>query len=179
MMQTIQLRDRKFRISIPESEIGAQVKRVSMAINRDYQGKEPVFLVVLNGAFMFASDLLKEIELPCQISFVKLASYQGMSTTGRVRELLGLSTDITGRPVIVLEDVVDTGLTMAGLLQTLEQYHPESVEICTLLLKPESLRVKLDVRYWCLTIPNDFIVGYGLDYDGYGRNLRDIYTLVE
>lgn len=178
-MQTIQIKDKRFRVSIPEAEILTQVKRVAAEINRDYQGQEPVFLAVLNGSFIFASDLLKEISLPCEISFVKLASYQGVASTGSIREIVGLQTDVTGRPVIVVEDIVDTGLTMAYLLETLQQHNPSSIAVCTLLMKPEKLRVKLDVKYCCMEIPNDFIVGYGLDYDEYGRNLRDIYTITD
>lgn len=178
-MQTIQVKDKKFKVSIPESEILKEVKRVAEALNKDYQGQEPVFLAVLNGSFMFAADLLKEINLPCEISFVKLASYDGVSTTGKIRELVGLRTDITNRPVVVVEDIVDTGLTMAHLLDTLRKQNPSSIEVCTLLLKPEKLLVDLDVKYWCMKVPNDFIVGYGLDYNEMGRNLRDIYTVVE
>lgn len=176
-METIQVHDKKFKVSIPEKEILREVARVASEINRDYAGQEPIFLAVLNGSFMFAADLLREITLPCQISFVKMASYEGVSTTGSVRELIGLNVDITDRPVIIVEDIVDTGLTMARMLETLKGHNPKSVAICTLLLKPEKLQVKLDVKYRCLEIPNDFIVGYGLDYDQHGRNLRDIYTI--
>ena len=176
-METIQVLDKKFKVSIPEKEILKEVARVASEINRDYAGQEPIFLAVLNGSFMFAADLLREITLPCQISFVKMASYEGVSTTGAVRELIGLNVDITDRPVIIVEDIVDTGLTMARMLETLKGHNPKSVAICTLLLKPEKLQVKLDVKYRCLEIPNDFIVGYGLDYDQYGRNTRDIYTI--
>lgn len=176
-MQTIQVKDKKFTLSIPEKEIQEQVARVAAEINRDYAGREPVFLAVLNGSFIFAADLLREITLPCEISFVKLASYEGVNTSGKIHEVMGLNVDITNRPVIIVEDIVDTGLTMAHMLETLEKQNPSSVAICTLLLKPEKLKVKLDVKYRCLEIPNDFIVGYGLDYDQYGRNTRDIYTI--
>lgn len=176
-METIQVKDKKFTISIPEKEILEQVARVASEINRDYAGQEPIFLAVLNGSFIFAADLLREITLPCQISFVKMASYDGVNTTGKIRELMGLNVDVTGRPVIIIEDIVDTGLTMAHMLETLRAHNPSSIDICTLLLKPEKLKVKLDVKYRCLEIPNDFIVGYGLDYDQYGRNTRSIYTI--
>ena len=178
-MDTIQIKDKRFKVSITEDRILSEVKRVADQINRDYEGQEPVFLAVLNGSFIFASDLLRAIRLSCEISFVKLASYQGVSTTGKIRELIGLNVDITGRPVIVVEDIVDTGLTMAHLLETLRAQNPSSLEGCTLLMKPSKLEVALDVKYCCLEIPNDFIVGYGLDYDGQGRNTRHIYTLVE
>lgn len=175
---TIEVKDKTFAISIPEAEILQRVKAVAARINEDYQGQSPIFLAVLNGSFIFAADLLREINLPCEISFVKLASYQGTQTTGAIRELIGLNVDITGRPVIVVEDIVDTGVTMAHMLETLKRQNPASIDVCTLLLKPGKLQAKLDIRYCCLEIPNDFIVGYGLDYDGLGRNTRDIYTLV-
>ena len=155
------------------------IRRVAEQINRDYEGKQPVFLAVLNGSFIFAADLLREINVPCEISFIKLASYEGTTTTGNIREIIGLNIDITGRPVIIVEDIVDTGLTMAHMLETLKPHNPESIEICTLLLKPSKLQVKLDIRYCCKQIPDDFVVGYGLDYDGFGRNTKDIYTLIQ
>ncbi len=176
--KTIKVKDKAFAISIPEEELKQQIKRVADEINRDYEGQEPVFLAVLNGSFIFAADLLREIDLPCEISFVKLASYQGTTTTGSIREVIGLNIDITGRPVIIVEDIVDTGLTMAHMLETLQKQNPASIDICTLLLKPSKLQVKLDIRYCCKEIPDDFVVGYGLDYDGFGRNTKDIYTII-
>lgn len=177
--KTIKVKDKTFAVSIPESEIKQQIKRVAAEITHDYAGQEPVFLAVLNGSFVFAADLLREVDLPCEISFVKLASYQGTNTTGNIREIIGLNIDITGRPVIIVEDIVDTGLTMAHMLETLQPQNPSNVAICTLLLKPSKLQVKLDVRYCCKEIPDDFVVGFGLDYDGYGRNTKDIYTIVK
>lgn len=176
--QTIQVKDKNFAISIPEAEILQRVKAVAARINEDYKSQKPIFLAVLNGSFIFAADLLREVDLPCEISFVKLASYEGTQTTGAIRELIGLNVDITGRPVIVVEDIVDTGVTMVHMLETLKKQNPSSIDVCTLLLKPGKLQAQLDIRYCCLEIPNDFIVGYGLDYDGFGRNTRDIYTLV-
>ncbi len=178
-MQTIQVKDKSFSLFIPEDKILKEVKRIAAQINEDYEGQEPVFLAVLNGSFIFAADLLKEVNLPCEISFVKLASYQGVSTTGEIREVIGLNTDLTGRPVIIIEDIVDTGLTMAHMLEELKKQNPASIDICALLLKPGKMQVDLDIKYCCLQIPNDFIVGYGLDYDGYGRNSRDIYSLAK
>ena len=177
-MQTIQVKDKTFSLFISEEKILKEVKRVAMQINKDFEGKEPVVLAVLNGSFIFAADLLREVDLPCEISFVKLASYQGVSTTGEIREMIGLNVDLLGRPVIIVEDIVDTGLTMAHMLEELKKQNPASIDICSLLLKPGKLQVDLDIKYCCLQIPNDFIVGYGLDYDGFGRNTRDIYTLV-
>ena len=176
--KTIKVKDKTFTVSISERALKRQIKRIAEKINRDYEGREPVFLAVLNGSFIFAADLLREIDMPCEISFVKLASYEGTSSTGSIREVIGLNVDITGRPVIILEDIVDTGLTMAHMLETLKKQNPESINICTLLLKPDKLQVKLDIRYVCMQIPDDFVVGYGLDYDGFGRNTKDIYTII-
>ena len=137
-----------------------------------------MFLAVLNGSFMFAADLLRGISIPCEIAFVRMSSYEGTSSTGKVKELLGLNEDISGRSVVVVEDIVDSGLTMQHLLQTFQQKGPKQVKVASLLVKPGNLKVDLDIPYCCFEIPNEFIVGYGLDYDGYGRNLRDIYTVV-
>ena len=177
--KTIQVLDKTFAVSISAEELEKEVKRVASEINRDYAGNQPVFLSVLNGSFIFAADLMREVELPCEISFVKLASYQGTNTTGNIREVIGLNIDITGRPVIIVEDIVDTGLTMAHMLETLKRQNPASIDICTLLLKPTKLQVKLDVRYCCKQIPDDFVVGYGLDYNGFGRNTKDVYTIIQ
>ena len=176
-MNTIKVLDKEFSPSITAAEILTQVRRVASEINRDYQGESPLFLVVLNGAFIFAADLMREISLPSEVSFVKLASYEGTSTTGTVREVIGLNTDITGRPVIIVEDIVESGITMAHMIDTLKKQNPKSIDICTLLLKPQKMEVKLDIRYVAMEIPNDFILGYGLDYNGLGRGLKDIYTL--
>lgn len=176
-MSTIQVLDKEFTPSIPASEIHEKVKDVAKQINSDYEGETPLFLVVLNGAFVFAADLMREISLPSEVSFVKLASYEGTSSTGTVREVIGLNTDITNRPVIIVEDIVESGITMAHMIETLKKQNPKSIDICTMLLKPEKLEVKLNIRYVAMEIPNDFILGYGLDYNGQGRGLKDIYTL--
>ena len=178
-MSTIQVLDKKFIPSIKADEILTHVRRVASEINKDYEGQEPLFLVVLNGSFIFAADLMREVTVPAEVSFVKLASYEGTSSTGTVREVIGLNTDITGRPVIIVEDIVESGITMAHMIETLKKQNPLSIDICTLLLKPEKLEVKLDIRYVAMEIPNDFILGYGLDYDGLGRGLKDIYTIVQ
>ena len=178
MARIIQVKDKAFSISIPEEKILAEVKRVAKEIVRDYEGRNPIFLSILNGSFMFAADLLREVDMPCEVAFVRMASYQGMNTTGTIREIMGLNIEVTGRPVIIVEDIVDTGLTMSHMLEMLKSHNPSSIDICTLLMKPGKLQVNLDVRYCCLQIPDDFIVGYGLDYDGYGRNMKDIYTLI-
>lgn len=178
-MSRIKLHDKTFVKSIPNSEICAEVKRVADCINRDYAGKRPVLLGVLNGCFMFAAELLKNLEIECEISFVKLSSYQGTNSTGVIREVLGLSESITGRDVIIIEDIVDTGLTMQNMLETLGTREPASIEIASLFLKPARLKVPVDVKYSVFTIPDRFIVGFGLDYDGLGRNLPDVYDVEE
>ncbi len=178
-MDTIQIKDKTFAISIPAEDIQKEVARVAGEINRDLADKNPLFLSVLNGAFMFTSDLIKQITIPCEISFVKLASYQGVSSTGTIKEVIGINEDISGRTIVIVEDIVDTGLTMQRLIETLGTRGPKEIRIASLLLKPDKLKVDLSIDYVAMCIPNDFIVGYGLDYDGYGRNYADIYTVVE
>lgn len=178
-MDTIQIKDKKFAVSIKEEEILQEVTRVANEINRDLAGKSPLFLSVLNGSFMFTADLMKRITIPCEISFVKLASYQGVTSTGKVKEVIGINEDLTDRCVVIVEDIVDTGYTMQRLLETLGTRNPSEIHIASLLVKPEKLKVELNIEYAAMHIPNDFIVGYGLDYDGLGRNYKDIYTVVE
>ena len=178
-MSTVKIHDKTFRTSIPESEILRRVKAVAERINHDMADKNPLFLAVLNGSFIFAADLLREITIPCEISFVKLASYAGTTSTGKVTEVIGINENLAGRHIIIVEDIVDTGRTMQRMIETLGTRNPASVHIGTLLVKPEKLEVDLNIEYAALEIPNEFIVGYGLDYDQQGRNLRDIYTIVE
>jgi hypoxanthine phosphoribosyltransferase len=161
-----------------EEEIIARIHILAEQIEQDYTGKNPLFLAVLNGSFMFTADLMKRVNIPCEISFIRMSSYQNMESTGTVREILGLTEEIEGRDVVVIEDIVDTGHTVNTLLQQLKAKNPASVEIITLLMKPECLQHQLDVKYVAKSIPNDFVVGYGLDYNGLGRNLRDIYKIV-
>ena len=178
MDNTIQIKDKTFVVSIPEADILREEERVAQEINRDLAGKNPLFLSVLNGSFMFTADLMKRITIPCEVSFVKLASYQGVATTGKVKEVIGINEDLTGRTIVIVEDIVDTGLTMQRLLESLGTRRPQEIHIATLLVKPDKLKVDLDIEYVAMRIPNDFIVGYGLDYDGLGRNFKDIYTVV-
>lgn len=178
-MNTIKIKDKQFAVSIPEEKIIAEVERLAAQISHDLEGKNPLFLAVLNGSFMFAADLFRRITIPAEISFVKLASYEGTASTGVIKEVIGLSESIAGRTIVVVEDIIDTGCTMQKLLENLGTRSPEAIHVCTLLLKPEKLKVNLDVKYVALEIPNDFIVGYGLDYDGHGRNLKSIYTVVD
>lgn len=178
MEKTIRIKDKTFAVSIPEADILREVDRVAAELNRDLAGKAPLFLSVLNGSFMFMADLMKRIDIPCEVSFVKLASYQGAKSTGRVKELIGLNENLEGRTVVIVEDIVDSGLTMQRLVEQLATHRPDKIHIVTLLLKPDRLMVNLDIEYVAMRIPNDFIVGYGLDYDGLGRNYKDIYTVV-
>ena len=178
-MSIVKIKDKTFRTFIPEDQIAERVKAVAERINKDLADKNPLFLAVLNGSFIFAADLMRYITIPCEISFVKLASYQGTTSTGVIKEVIGLTEELAGRTVVILEDIVDTGFTIKRMIETLGTRGPESVHVCTLLLKPGKLQVPLNVEYVAMEIPNDFIVGYGLDYDQQGRNLRDIYTLVE
>jgi hypoxanthine phosphoribosyltransferase len=178
-MSTIKIHDREFVKTIPAEEIALRVKVVAERINRDYAGKRPLLIGVLNGCFMFVSDLMKNLEIECEVSFVKFSSYQGAETTGNVKQLLGLSESIEGRDVIIVEDIVDTGLTMHKMLETLEEKKPASLAVASLFLKPARLRVPVEVKYSAFEIPDRFIVGYGLDYDGLGRNLPDVYDVKE
>lgn len=178
-MDIVKIKDKTFRTFIPEPEIQSKVRAVAEKLNKDMAGKNPLFLAVLNGSFIFAADLMRYLSIPCEISFVKLASYQGTTSVGKVKELIGINQNLKGRTVVIVEDIVDTGNTMKQMIATLENYEPESLHICTLLVKPGKLQVPLNIEYPAIEIPNDFIVGYGLDYDQQGRNLRDIYTVVE
>ena len=178
-MSIVKIKDKTFKTSIPEVEILKKVQVVADRLNKDYEGKTPVFLAVLNGAFIFAADLMRMITVPSEISFVKYASYEGTSSTGSMKTLMGLNQDLAGRHVVIVEDIVDSGFTMAHMIEDLKKKNPASIEICSLLVKPGNLKVDLDINYAVMEIPNDFIVGYGLDYDQEGRNLRDIYTIVE
>ncbi len=178
-MERVTVKDKTFKVFIPEEQIKARVQEVAAEMTRDLQDKHPIFLAVLNGSFIFAADLIRHIDTPCEITFVRMASYIGTQSTGNVKELIGLKEDIENRTVVVIEDIIDSGLTMKELLATLRAKHPAEIKVASLLVKPDSLKVELDIDYRCFDIPNDFIVGYGLDYDGEGRNLKDIYTVVK
>ncbi|GAB2958366.1 hypoxanthine phosphoribosyltransferase [Hymenobacter coalescens] len=172
---TISLHNKEFTPYLTEAQLAAAVRAVAAELNRDYAGKTPLFIAVLNGSFMFAADLLKEVTVDCEISFIRVASYQGTSSSGEVKEILGLQEPVEGRHVVILEDIVDTGHTMKMLLEQLGAQRPASLEVATFLIKPECLQHPLPIKYQGLAIPNDFVVGYGLDYDGLGRNYRDLY----
>jgi len=177
-MDIIKIKDKKFTLSIPESDILAAVKTVAYQINTDLLGTNPLFICVLNGAFMFASDLMKDINFPCEITFIKLSSYEGLYTSGSVKEIIGLNESVVGRNIVVVEDIVDTGITMERILESLLAKGAKDIRIATFLQKPDALKRDIKIDYIAMKIPNDFIVGYGLDYDGYGRNLKNIYTVV-
>ncbi len=175
----IVLHDKKFVPHIPESVILKAIAEVAVQINRDYKDTSPLFLGVLNGCFMFAADLMKEINLDCEIAFVRLASYSGTSSTGQVKQLFGIDASVKGRHLIVVEDIVDSGHTLTYLLQQIKSFEPASLKIATMLFKPDAYKGNFPVDYVGLRTGNEFLVGYGLDYNGKGRQLRDIYILSE
>jgi hypoxanthine phosphoribosyltransferase len=175
--QKITIKDKQFKPFITAKQIDEAVKKVAERINSDLKDESPVFLVVLNGSFMFASDLLKEVSIPCEITFIKVASYHGTSSSGSVSELIGLTEDLSGRTVVIVEDIVDTGVTLEKLVAILTRKNVKQIKVAAALLKPESYKKEFKVDYVGLEIGNDFVVGYGLDYDGLGRNLKEIYVL--
>ena len=173
----IRIKDKDFDISIRRDEIEERISAIAERMNKDYDDKCPLLVAILNGAFVFAADLVRHLTFEHEIQFAKFSSYEGMSTTGKVKELIGLNIDIEDRDVIIVEDIVDTGVTMSTLIPKFREKGARSIEIAALLVKPEKLTVDLDIKYCAMEIPNDFIVGYGLDYDGLGRNYPDIYTV--
>jgi hypoxanthine phosphoribosyltransferase len=177
-MKEIRVLDKKLRELIPEKEISERIIQLADQINKDFSGQEVVFLGILNGAFLFAADLFKRIDLKARISFVKLASYQGTSSSGTIKELIGWNEDIKNKIIIVLEDIVDTGNTLERIVDELVIRKASVIKIATLLLKPEAYKKNIHLDYVGFRIPNDFVIGCGLDYDGYGRNLPSIYTLL-
>lgn len=176
-MDKIQVKDKEFELFITAETISKAVTRIALKLNEDLKGKDPIFLVVLNGAFIFASDLIKKITVDCEVSFVKLSSYSGTRSTRMVKELLGLNEVLKGRTVVVIEDIIDTGITMAGMIAKLKEMEAGDVKIVTCLFKPDAFSKEFNIDYVGIEIPNKFIVGYGLDYDGYGRNIPDIYQI--
>jgi hypoxanthine phosphoribosyltransferase len=175
----IHVHNKSFKPYLSEVQIAERVREMGQAITSDYAGKNPIFIGILNGSFMFAADLFKHIDTPASISFIKLASYKGTSSSGTVITAIGLEENLHDKDIIIVEDIVDTGKTMTEFIPTLMQQNPASVRICTLLQKPEALKYPLDVHYVGFSIPNKFVVGYGLDYDGLGRNYPAIYQLAE
>jgi hypoxanthine phosphoribosyltransferase len=176
-MQRVTLKDKTFVPYISSDKILENVHLLAKKINTDLVNDMPLFLVVLNGSFMFASDLLKEVTIPCEISFIKLASYHGTSSTGTVTEMIGLTEEIKGRTVVIIEDIVDTGITLDKLVTLLTKKEVKQIKVATFLLKPEAYTKNITLDYVGMEIPNDFVIGYGLDYDGLGRNMKAIYVL--
>ena len=174
-----QILDKSFKPYLTSSEISIAIQNIANQINLDYQDKNPLFIAILNGSFIFASDLFKKINIPAEISFIKLASYQGTKSTGNVITAIGLETDLFGRHVVVLEDIIDTGKTLSAFLPQLQHQQPKSLKVCTLLHKKEATRYPIDIDYLGFEIPDLFVVGYGLDYNGYGRNLDQIMQIDE
>jgi hypoxanthine phosphoribosyltransferase len=178
-MESITIHDRKFRLYIPARKIQEAVRRMASVINKNLGNKEVVLIAVLNGAFIFASDLIRQLNFNCRVSFVKLASYEGMKNTGQIRELMGIHEVLAGKTILVIEDIVDTGATLEEVINSVREHQPAEIRVVTLLFKPDAYESNLKLDYIGFRIPNDFVVGYGLDYDGFGRNLEDIYTVVE
>ncbi len=176
-MNSITIRDKEFVSYLTEDQIQQRVKALAKELTADYKDKNPLFIGVLNGSFMFVADLMKALSIECEVAFIRLSSYTGMESSGSVKQVLGLQDNVFGRHIILLEDIVDSGLTMEQTLVFFEDRGPKSIEIATLLLKPESLEKELRLKYVGFEIPEKFVVGYGLDYDGHGRNLKDIYQL--
>ena len=177
-MSSIKVHDKEFVSYLSSDEIAQQVRRVATEINRDYEGKKPLFIAILNGAFIFAADLFKQINVEAEICFIKLASYKGVKSTGKVITAIGLDVDLYNRELIIVEDIVDTGKTLAQFLPQLEHHHPASLKIASLLHKPDAMIHPIKIDYLGFTIPNKFVIGYGLDYDGLGRNIKEIYQLI-
>lgn len=176
-MKTVKIKDKEFELFLTQEVIEKAIDDIAEKLNKDLAGKDPLFICVLNGSFMYASELMKRVTVPSEVSFVKMSSYQGTSSSGKLKEIYGLEEDITDRTIVIVEDIVDTGYTMSLMLEQLACDSPKKILVTTLLLKPDALKHKVQLDYVALEIPSDFIVGYGLDYDGYGRNLADIYKI--
>jgi len=173
----MKIKDKSFEPFIKEADIQKQVLSMANRINVEYKDKNPLLLAILNGSFVFASDLIRLITIPVQISFIRLESYNKLQSTGKIKEVFGLSDNLFQRNIIIVEDIIDTGLTLSYILEDLKDLGANSIEIAALLCKPEKLKSELNIKYTGFEIPEDFIVGYGLDYDGYGRNLKEIYKI--
>lgn len=168
-----------FAIYLSAREIQNRIREVALTIEKDYEGKNPLFLVVLNGAFIFAGDLIRNMDIACDVDFVKVSSYKGLASTGRLEVKIPNEKDLTGRHVVILEDIVDSGFTLDQYVPVVQAQNPASLKICTLLEKPDAAKYKVSVDYRCFTIPTKFVIGYGLDFDGAGRNLPHIYQLID
>jgi hypoxanthine phosphoribosyltransferase len=178
-VKTIKVYDKKFELFIEASEISEMVEKLAMRLNQDLQVKDVVFLGILNGAFILAADLIRKIKIDCQVTFVKMASYRGTLTAGSVETLIGIGEQLRNKTVVILEDIVDTGLTLENILKQVENHHPAKILTVALLFKPDACIKDIRIDYLGREIPNDFVIGYGLDYNGFGRNLPDVYRIIE
>ncbi len=178
-MDRVKILDKEFKLVISSNEIEGAVTSLATRMNRDLSGKKVIFVGILNGSFMFAADLFRKITFDSQITFLKLASYQGTSTSGKIQRLIGMNEDIKDHTVIILEDIVDTGHTLDSIIKQLKGYEPAEIKIATLLFKPDAYQFNIKLDYVGIEVPNDFLIGYGLDYNGYGRNLKQIYSITE
>lgn len=177
-MELLTVHGKQFKPYISAGQINEQVKKIAGEINADYNDKKPLFIVILNGAFMFAADLFKEVTVDAEICFIKLASYKGVTSTGQVVTAIGLDTDLVGRQVVIVEDIIDTGKTLSHFLPQIKYHHPASLKIAALLHKPEAMITPVKIDYLGFSVPNKFLIGYGLDYDGLGRNIKEIYQML-
>lgn len=179
MGKTITIHDKKFVKIISSAKIQKSISKTAKKINKDFQNKKPIFISVLNGSFLFAADLLKQIKCKCEISFIKVSSYSGTQSTGNVNTLIGLNENLEGRTVIILEDIVDSGNTLEKVMEELKYHQPKSIKVATLFFKSEAYTKKIKLDYIGIKVPNKFLLGYGLDFDGLGRNLQDVYRMEE
>jgi hypoxanthine phosphoribosyltransferase len=178
-MKTIAVGDRTFEIMIENDNINKRTRLLGIQLNLDYENRRPVFIGVLNGSFLFMADLLKEMEIDCEVGFIRVSSYHGTESSGTIKEVFGMPQNLNGRNIILVEDIVDTGFTLKYILEKVYLQEPASVSVCSLLYKPDAIQTEIkELEYIGFEIPNEFVVGYGLDYDGLGRNLKDIYRTV-
>ncbi len=178
-MNIVKLHDKTFKPFISANKIDEAIKNLAIKIQEDYENKTPIFIGILNGSFLFTADLVREFNGDCEVSFLRMASYEGTETTGKVNTVMGLKESLTDRHVVIIEDIVDTGNTVEKLFEVLEKENPASLKIATLLYKPKAYTKNIPIDYVAMEVGNEFLVGYGLDYDGLGRNLKDIYIINE
>jgi len=176
-MQEVEIFGKKFKKSISEKMVQRAIAKIAVKLNQRLTGKDVVFLSVLNGSFMFVSDLLKRINFPCQVSFVKMTRYKGTSTYSEIKNLIGINEDLSNKTVVILEDIIDSGITIDETLKLVNEHNPKEILIASMLFKPEAFQSKFKIDYFGFSIPNNFVIGCGLDYNGFGRNYPDIYSL--
>lgn len=176
-MENIKLKDKIFKPYMCKEEIEQIINDLAVKLKEEYKDKDPLFIAILNGSFIFAADLMKQLDFPCRISFIKVCSYEGICTSNNIKQLIGLKENLENENIVILEDIIDTGITIEGIINTINMQKPASVKVCTFLFKPESFIKSYKIDFIGKSIPNDFVVGYGLDYDGYGRNIPSIYQI--